>query len=507
MKSLIVRSDILLFLFLFSLLSSLLIVGRISGQDLKGLDGPSSSSFLTRRESEYRHLKKKRNVEERRTDHSGRLDLRKCCSFSEIYLNSEMQCVDTKTDRFESSLKKLNLPQQNNRSSLSYSDFDESSKPCECMVNHHDPSDANSSWWLSVNDHGRLLYGTGDGRRRLIVERDSYCLEFVVERDMIEPFFCCAASDDESTINLTILKKQNAWSILYTISLALSTVFLLGAFLLLVFTEKIKDLPGKCHMCQLATMMIGYVAIIPDHIFLLSDINRTLCLTSAFVAQFCLISGFFWLNVICYDIWTSFRNKRPSAVSQSSKTFVRYSICAWGCPAIITSITLLAQFWDGKPEILPKSYIGNTKCWFEDQLSGGVYFCIPIGLLLALDVVMFCDVIYKYNKSWNIVRNRSDSTRFSERHYSRYSACLKLFIVMGTASIAEVISWYCKSSETGQEDEEGSKYVWRIFDVCNVFQGVGIFYVIISCRKTREFLAEKFRRKHKQLDIYLEGSL
>lgn len=71
-----------------------------------------------------------------------------------------------------------------------------------------------------------------------------------------------------------------------------------------------------------------------------------LCRASGFMVNFSFLSSFFWLNTMSFDIWKTFRHMRAygsmiQRIQSRRRRVILYSIYAWGCPALITLLSLL----------------------------------------------------------------------------------------------------------------------------------------------------------------------
>lgn len=85
-----------------------------------------------------------------------------------------------------------------------------------------------------------------------------------------------------------------------------SVFFIVATLLVYVYIPKLRNLNGRCLICYLAALAIGYsilslLQIIEEYIV------SPICLLAAYVVYFALIAAFLWLNVLNFDQWQSFQ--------------------------------------------------------------------------------------------------------------------------------------------------------------------------------------------------------
>ena len=95
-----------------------------------------------------------------------------------------------------------------------------------------------------------------------------------------------------------------------------------------------------------------------------------------FIIQYSKMSAFFWLSALSHNVWNSFRKIRPPIINLQrtielgifNKKYKWYALYAWGCPMIVTFVTILMQYL---PEDLTKDYltpgIGKETCTLHQE--------------------------------------------------------------------------------------------------------------------------------------------
>ncbi|KAL4142489.1 hypothetical protein QTP88_004935 [Uroleucon formosanum] len=272
----------------------------------------------------------------------------------------------------------------------------------------------------------------------------------------------------------------------YTIGMILSLPFLFSTFLVYALIRDLRNLHGKSLMCHVATLLVAYTSLITVQ-FVTDSINEEWCVFLAYVVQFFFLASFFWLNVMCFDLWWTFSGFRPlrgNIQEHEAKKFLIYSIYAWGSTALMTAITY------GMEEYLPDDSLrpefGVKSCWFSSFTATLLYFYGPIGILLFSNLLMFIHTAIMIVKHMNDARvlSGSESQKNVDHEKQRFMLYLKLFIVMGVNWLAEIISWASGSN--------GSELLWYVTDIGNSLQGVLIFLIFVCKKRVLNLLNKKF---------------
>lgn len=99
---------------------------------------------------------------------------------------------------------------------------------------------------------------------------------------------------------------------------------------------------------------------------LLSFTFKYIIFTIGSVAYYFYLGAFFWLNIICFDIWASFTHPFTAAQRYSKrKNFRNYSLYAWGLPMLMTVVTMTLQLSSINTSY--KSGIGESHCWLKSK--------------------------------------------------------------------------------------------------------------------------------------------
>lgn len=146
----------------------------------------------------------------------------------------------------------------------------------------------------------------------------------------------------------------------------ISVPFLIVTFLVYGLIPELRNLHGKNLMSYVLCLAVAYsnMAVIQVKT---EEIHTSVhCKILGYIAYIGFVSSFFWLNVMCFDIWWTFRGVRGIAHDLQRKKYALYSLYAWGCPLLILTWALLADNF----EIVPKPYrpaIGDTSCFLSGE--------------------------------------------------------------------------------------------------------------------------------------------
>nr|QPB73588.1 GPCR4 [Penaeus japonicus] len=266
-------------------------------------------------------------------------------------------------------------------------------------------------------------------------------------------------------------------SYLYPILLLVSCVFLGVTLLVYVSVPELHaKVHGKCLVSHVSALLIAYCSLITVQ-WATNKLPTVACKIMASLTHVSFLAAFFWLNVMCFDIWWTLKSMRPVAESgeRSRFRFKMYSLYSWGCPLLIAVASFIVQELPEDFGVIKPDF-GNTKCWFDNNKSLWAYFYGFVLTLVVANIIFFCQVAYILV----MAQNDPILQRTRQQNRERMWLYVKLFLVMGITWIAEVISW-----------QEGTCEAWVFTDVINSLQGFSIFIIFI-CKKN---MLRKIRTK------------
>ncbi|XP_017869613.1 PREDICTED: probable G-protein coupled receptor Mth-like 1 [Drosophila arizonae] len=226
----------------------------------------------------------------------------------------------------------------------------------------------------------------------------------------------------------------------------------------------------RCQIYYVFCLLVGKILLAIEELSTSLEPGTASCLLIAIGMQFFFLSAFFWLNTMCFNIWWTFRDFRPSSLerNQESIRLRLYSVYAWGLPLLICAI---AAFVDQLPETetsMLRPGFGQPFCWFDNRsLTIFAYFYGPIGLLLCANIVLFISTTHQLTCGlW-----KRDDVKSTSEKSALGRVCLKLVVVMGVTWIWDIISWLVG----------GPHGAWLLTDLINALQGVFIF-IVVGCQ-------------------------
>ncbi|XP_046428127.1 G-protein coupled receptor Mth2-like isoform X2 [Neodiprion fabricii] len=345
----------------------------------------------------------------------------------------------------------------------------------------------NDEYYLMAN--GSLAMPKVQDSSQTIVDATSYCFRLKRNSSIYTPRLCEAADPPI----MDPIRTASYIGALVSVPFLLATIFVYSVI------PELRNIHGTTLKCYLASLVIAYVALGVDRIpnqKNFTDVSAT-CLFLGFTIYSSFVASFFWLNVMCFDMWWRFGGYGPLRSNGNSgdrKKFIRYSIYAWGCPILLTTICIVMEFADvGESTIKPD--FRSSGCWFATKSAEALYYYGPAGVIITTNVFLFVLTSLKIlEHKRNVKRhlNSGDSRRHDEnKHW--FSLYVKLFVVMGICWSTEVISgiW------------EGPRYIWYVTDMVNALQGIVIF-VIFVCKKK---ICRSLKQRYNSLRVTRKGCI
>ncbi|KAB7502979.1 G-protein coupled receptor Mth2, partial [Armadillidium nasatum] len=298
-----------------------------------------------------------------------------------------------------------------------------------------------------------------------------YCLDNFIHEGGVtqEAMVCFQEKAEEKSICDHVGQK------LYPSLLLISCVFLLVTLIVYAIIPDLHSkIQGKC-------LITSIISLLPSYIFLATvqlwsqALSSGWCVAFGFLIQFSVLSAFFWLNVMSYDIWKTFRSIKSGRETPAGarRRFLFYSLYAWGCPLLIVMVTIIMQFLpksvDKSSLILPR--IGETDCFFPryDKRVFWVYLYSFISIILAVNSFFFFHLAYILVKARKFTESALGTK--TQLHKEWAKLYLKLFLIMGITWIFEISAFV-----------DGSCEFWIVTDIVNSLRGFFIF-IIYVCKR------------------------
>ncbi|XP_070491483.1 uncharacterized protein [Chironomus tepperi] len=304
--------------------------------------------------------------------------------------------------------------------------------------------------------------------------------------------FCFGISDESRAVPYacfddeydTSHQRHTTELIVHTIGMLISIPFLIITFLIYASIPELRNLHGKSLMCYiLALVLVTSLLLYAKH----SYIEKF----EGIALYFSILLTFFWMNVLCFDIWSVARSRISNrSLRGEQRTFLKYCLYGFGCPLLITIIVVLIDHHRlSNSDYYP--LFGDIGRMFSDKKTKAFYINIPIFIITLVNIAFFLDTS---RRIWSAVNQAYDkkSEKRKEMFKKRFSTCLRLFIIMGVVWVMESIAFF---SSDRYEETSFKHTIFQITDFINCIQGLLIFLVCISDERTRKLITRRFMCK------------
>ncbi|KAL6420623.1 hypothetical protein ACFW04_014648 [Cataglyphis niger] len=336
----------------------------------------------------------------------------------------------------------------------------------------------------------------------IFAKSTSYCLAVVNEGVNYEVIICSETYDDISFIMTTdngtsLIEDDDAYdfndNIIDISNNIISISFLVPIFLVYSILPELRSVHGFMLCNYSGAMSVAYAIDSVDIIskIFFKAVHYSLCITFAFFTYFCYLASFFWLSVMSFDMWLTFRgfcSLQRNVRQRKKRKMVFYTIFAWGLSFIFANISIIMNFIPGYlPEILRPGF-GEGNCWFTEDGAFALYFygfksiCIVISICLSISTAL---KIAHYEKKEGNRLSGSESRRYNDNK-KWFNLYLKLFllhfIIMG-------ISW---SMNTIYLLYEMPYYYIYIIYLIESIQNLCIFIIFVWKKNIKRMLLLRF---------------
>ena len=179
--------------------------------------------------------------------------------------------------------------------------------------------------------------------------------------------------------------------LLATIGISLSTVFLVVVLVTYLTFPELRNIPGKTVLSLSISLLVAQLLLL---LGVDKTANKAVCLTLTLFMHFAWLAVFFWANVLSFDLACTFGGKFSKKGSESITRFLKYSLYAWGTPAIVVGISTVVHFTasiDGNTENV---YDTKSSCWLRQGLSTLFGYCVPMLCILLGNGCLFVYTIF-----------------------------------------------------------------------------------------------------------------
>jgi G protein-coupled receptor Mth (Methuselah protein) len=314
---------------------------------------------------------------------------------------------------------------------------------------------------------------------------EDYCVE-VFDNEELElnktlSIMLCLSDEEENSVDS--MHKINVYGMI------ISMPFLLATFIAYALLPD-RNLHMKALMFYVINLMLSYLLLV---IIQLTDsrFSQGVCTSIGYFCLLFFLVSFFWMNVICIDIWFTFSGLRGFTGSKKSaerKRFFMYSAYAWAVPILHVLIVYIIDT-NSKENSWFSPGIGKGQCFLRRGYPELLYFYGPMAILITINIILFAVTAFKIRsiKKETSMLKKEDSKRHSyENDKQTFNLYLKLLFAMGVNWSMEIISWAVIWSGKAPDA------IWYLTDFCNAIYGVFIFFIFVFKRSIWKLLKKRY---------------
>ncbi|XP_050309685.1 G-protein coupled receptor Mth2-like isoform X2 [Anthonomus grandis grandis] len=327
---------------------------------------------------------------------------------------------------------------------------------------------------LSIDAQGNLTWSAGSNP--IILAMDKYCASNIEGKLAV---LACIQAD----------KQAENW-LLTGSGMLISMPFLAITFIVYALLPD-KNLYQYALMIYVLTLFLAYLQLVLINYITL--IENEACILIGYLTLFSFTTSFFWLNVICFDIWFTFSRGRSIVGGRRSSEIKKlgfYSIYAFGVPLVLIILVYLLQTEFLDPLSIHNPKIGKGKCFLETGWPSLWYLYLEAGLIIIANLVFFSWTavsIRKVKKETAMLKHNDSKRHAYEKSQKKFNLFIKLAFAMGINWSTEIISWFVN----WQTDSAYSK-IWIVTDCVNALYGVFIFFIFVFKKKTWRLLKRRY---------------
>ncbi|KAK7085127.1 hypothetical protein SK128_019212 [Halocaridina rubra] len=227
---------------------------------------------------------------------------------------------------------------------------------------------------------------------------------------------------------------SEAHSYLTAVVLIISVTALALHMGIYILVPRFRNLPGKNLFSLSCSLFIAHMLFLTG---MRATANHGLCVFISAALHYSWIASFCWMNVMSVDICRTFTSQVYRGDLKSQRTYIFYSVYAWGIPSIVIGLAFLFEYTDLVPDYKPE--YGTTVCWINKRSSLVLFFILPIGAIFLENVILYMVTvcgICKQAKAASYAGTRSQS--FKDANGSTSEKKVKNLKDMNMKSSAQV---------------------------------------------------------------------
>ncbi|XP_055309713.1 G-protein coupled receptor Mth2-like [Sitodiplosis mosellana] len=245
-------------------------------------------------------------------------------------------------------------------------------------------------------------------------------------------------------------------------------------FLVYICISELRNLHGKCFVCYLVCLMVMYILLALEQLNGTDYVDKTICKVQATLLYFATFSAFLWLNVISFDLWSSFRSTIRIKSNSEIKQFILYSLYAFGVSLLVNIVAHVMDAIKGLPNYLQPG-IGTDSLFLKENVTSRIIFYYgPLCIIVTVNIMLTILTALKiFQVQWDVKKmtlqvKRNELRKGLKQEKDSYMLYVRLFIVTGVTWIAEAIFFLANNN-----------LVFSAMDIINCAQGILIFVLFV----------------------------
>ncbi|CAB3227197.1 unnamed protein product [Arctia plantaginis] len=280
---------------------------------------------------------------------------------------------------------------------------------------------------------------------------------------------------------------EDAKNLFNVAGMLISSFFMCLVLVVYALLPNLQNIAGKVLMAYLFSLSVGYILRALQILDFVSTLTVSFsCSELSPAFYYFLLSSFFWLNIMSFDLFWTLRGQRKCRdIHRQGEgvKFFYYSIYAWGTPLLITLLVIIVE----KQELYSDSkYEPPFSNCFADGFSSRLYMLLPIGIMTLINCVLFSMTVYNI---WLIKRNvvSNNESRNTKKQQNRFVIYIKLFILMGV-------------SFTLEQFPMAGLVCYILLNSMIVLSGVFMFYMFVCKKNIILMLCKRFNIQNRFVD-------
>ncbi|XP_055382135.1 G-protein coupled receptor Mth2-like isoform X2 [Condylostylus longicornis] len=268
---------------------------------------------------------------------------------------------------------------------------------------------------------------------------------------------------------------------IFGICLLVSQPFMIITIIIYLAIPKLRNLHGKALVCYLSSLSISYFGLAYILLGKNHDEHFGFCTFVGYVVYVTILSAYFWLSAISFDLWYNFNNYDKARAYQNVRFLTYCGIC-YGTALIYMITAYLVQNSGASDSVKPG--MGTFYCYLnvETGYSAVIWLYGPLSCVIIFNITMFI-LTWRNIKAVSYELSRVMDKRNLKSERNQFHIFLRLFVIMGVSWVAEIASYF-----VGQQYQ----HFFYVTDFFNVMQGLLIFILFVLKNDTKKLILKRY---------------